>query len=60
MTAKDKLWVFDTLQFLEIYAPTLEDAMREVGEIAAQTGLDFDLAPGWEIYQAEQEEGDRT
>lgn len=60
MTAKDKLWVFDTLQYLEIYAPTLEDARREVGEIATQTGLDFDLAPEWERYQAEKEEGVRT
>ncbi len=31
-TAKEKLWVFDTLQYLEIYAPTLEDARREVSE----------------------------
>ncbi len=55
-TAKEKLWVFDTLQYLEIYAPTLEDARREVYEIEKQTGLDFDLAPQWEIYQAEKEE----
>lgn len=55
-TAKEKLWVFDTPQYLEIYAPTLEDARREVYEIEKQTGLDFDLAPQWEIYQAEKEE----
>ena len=55
-TAKEKLWVFDTLQYLEIYAPTLEDARREVYEIEKQTGLDFDLAPQWELYQAEKEE----
>ena len=55
-TAKDKLWVFDTLQYLEIYAPTLEDARREVLEIEKLTGLDFDLAQEWEMYQAEKED----
>mgnify|MGYP003113756750 FL=1 len=28
MKMKDKLWVFDTQQYLEIYAPTLKEAQE--------------------------------
>jgi|TARA_R110000822_G_scaffold57856_1_gene145048 hypothetical protein len=54
--AKDKLWVFDTQQYLEVYAPTLQDAQREVAEVEKQSGLDFDLHREWQIYQDQHEE----
>jgi hypothetical protein len=54
--AKDKLWVFDTQQYLEVYAPTLQDAQREVAEVEKQSGLDFDLHRAWQIYQDQHEE----
>jgi hypothetical protein len=54
--AKDKLWVFDTQQYLEVYAPTLQDAQREVAEVEKQCGLDFELHWEWQIYQDQHEE----
>jgi hypothetical protein len=51
--AENKLWVFDTQQYLEVYAPTLESALEQVREVEKTSGLDFDQAPGWETYQRE-------
>lgn len=53
--AENKLWVFDTQQYLEIFAPTLQDAKREVAEVEKQSGLDFGLHREWQIYQDEHE-----
>ena len=50
---KDKLWVFDTQQYLEVYAATLEKAQEQVREIEKETGLDFTLHWEWERYQNE-------
>ncbi len=50
---KDKLWVFDTQQYLKVYAPTLEEAQEQVREIEKETGLDFTLHWEWERYQNE-------
>ena len=50
---QDKLWVFDTYNYLHIYALTQEDAEKQVSEIETETGLDFVLADGWEKYQEE-------
>ena len=52
---KDKLWVFDTQQYLEVYAPTLEAAELEVRIFEKDSGLDFILHPEWKIYQDEHE-----
>ena len=51
--AENKLWVFDTQQYLEVYAPTLDAALEQVREVEKTSGLDFDQAPGWETYQRE-------
>jgi hypothetical protein len=51
----DKLWVFDTNQYLEVYAPTLEAAESEVRKVEADSGLDFVLHHEWQIYQDEHE-----
>jgi len=56
MTKKNKLWVFDTQQYLEILAPTRQDAEKEVYKHEKATGMDFDLVHDWEIYQKEHEE----
>ena len=53
MKMKDKLWVFDTQQYLEIYASTLEEAQKQVREIEKKTGLEFTLHWEWETYQKE-------
>jgi len=50
---KEKLWVFDTQNYLEVYAPTLVEAYKEVHEIERETGLDFIQACDWERYQEE-------
>jgi hypothetical protein len=52
----DKLWVFDTCQYLEVYAPTLKDALKEVREVEKVSGLEFTQAPEWEIYQQQHAE----
>ena len=52
-----KLWVFDTHHYLEVHAPTLEDAERKVSEVEKACGLAFHLAPDWERYQEEHAEG---
>ena len=56
MTAKNKLWVYDTINHLEIYAETREDAEKEVYKHEKDTGMDFVLVHDWEIYQKEHEE----
>ena len=57
--SKDKLWVFDTQHYLEIYAPTIEKAMEEAVEISASTGVEFVLVRDWETYQEEHQNGCR-
>ena len=59
MAIKDKLWVFDTQHYLEVYAPTLEAALKEVRDIETVSGLEFTQASGWEIYQEEYTNGTR-
>ena len=54
MRKHDKLWVFDTQQYLEVYAPTLWEAEREALDIAKETGLAFTLHPDWERYQEDR------
>ena len=50
-TLKDKLWVFETTKFLEIYAPTLKEAMVEVRMVEAESGLEFSQHDNWKEYQ---------
>ena len=50
-TLKDKLWVFETTKFLEIYAPTLKEAMVEVRMVEAESGLEFSQPDNWKDYQ---------
>ena len=52
----NKLWVFDTQQYLEIFAATLEDAEKEKYKYEEDTGMDFDLVYDWRQYQKEHEE----
>jgi|TARA_R110000787_G_scaffold266195_1_gene372248 hypothetical protein len=52
---KDKLWVFDSLRYLEIEAPTLEEALKQVNEITRISGLEFDLVREWENYQQDSD-----
>jgi hypothetical protein len=51
----NKLWVFDTQNYLEIYAPTLKEAEKEMSEMEQITGLDFVLSHDWRTYQNDHE-----
>jgi len=54
--AKDnKLWVFDSQQYLEVYAPTKEAALKEASKTETYTGMEFVLVHDWELYQEEAE-----
>ena len=55
---KDLLWVFDTQQYLEIFAPTREEAEAKAAKVEEETGLDFVLEYDWEIRQ--EEHSDKT
>ena len=55
MTKKDKLWVYETIHHLEIYAETREQAEKEKVLHEKATGMDFDLHPEWSIYQNEHD-----
>ena len=46
---------FDTQNYLEIYAPTLKDAEKEMSEMEQITGLDFVLSHDWRTYQNDHE-----
>ena len=52
---KDKLWVFDSLRYLEIEAPTLEEALKQVNEITRISGCEWDLVREWENYQQDSD-----
>ena len=39
----DKLWVFDTTQYLEVYAETEEEALAQADEISIFSGVGFVL-----------------
>lgn len=49
----DLLWVFDTQQYLEIFAPTRDEAEAKAAKVEEETGLDFVLDHEWEIRQEE-------
>ena len=54
--AKDnKLWVFDSQQYLEVYAPTKEAALKEAAKTETYTGMEFVLVHDWELYQEQAE-----
>ena len=53
--AKDKLWVFDSQQYLEVYAPTKEAALDEASKTGKDTGMEFVLVHDWELYQEQAE-----
>ena len=55
MTKKDKLWVYETIHHLEIYAETREQAEKEKFLHEKATGMDFDLHSEWSIYQNEHD-----
>ena len=49
----NKLWVFDSVQYLEIYAETKEEAVSQADKMFSHTGMDFELHHEWELYQEE-------
>tara|TARA_R100000951_G_C2525754_1_gene144862 strand:+ start:383 stop:556 length:174 start_codon:yes stop_codon:yes gene_type:complete len=51
MIKEGKLWVFDTAQYLEVYAETEEKALAQADEISIFSGVDFVLHREWELYQ---------
>ena len=53
------LWVFDTQQYLEIFAPTRDEAEAKAAKVEEETGLEFVLEYDWEIRQAEHAKGER-
>ena len=53
--SKDKLWVYDTYNYLEIYAPTLEEAEKQAYEVGKESGLTMILVDNWREYQEEND-----
>jgi hypothetical protein len=53
---KEKLWVYDTLTFLNVYAESQDEADAQAFQIGGQIGVEFDLVSDWETYQREHEE----
>ena len=53
--SKDKLWVYDTYHYFEIYAPTLEEADKQADEIAKEHDLELVLVENWREYQEEHD-----
>ena len=51
--SKDKLWVYDTYHYFEIYAPTMEEAEAQAIEIGCERGLELRLVDNWREYQEE-------
>jgi len=51
--SKDKLWVYDTYNYLEVYAPTLEEAEKQAYEVGKESGLTMVLVDNWREYQEE-------
>tara|TARA_R110000824_G_scaffold79676_1_gene200612 strand:- start:1885 stop:2070 length:186 start_codon:yes stop_codon:yes gene_type:complete len=51
---RDLLWVFDTVGYLEIYAPDRASAHKKLSAVESESGLDFVLAQDWETYQQER------
>ena len=43
-----KLWVFDTVHYLEIFAETIEEATKEAQEFERESGMEFVLHEEWE------------
>ena len=54
-----KLWVFDSVHYLEIFAETIEEAKKEAQEVEREIGMEFVLHQEWKIYQDEHEKGER-
>lgn len=52
--SKDKLWVYDTHNYFEIYAPTLEEAKKQADEIAKEHSLQLVLVDDWREYQEDK------
>jgi hypothetical protein len=56
---KQKLWVYDTYNYLEVYAPTLEEAEQKAYQIGKESGLTMILVDNWLEYQ-EDEKNERS
>tara|TARA_R100001443_G_scaffold1750_4_gene6129 strand:- start:148 stop:360 length:213 start_codon:yes stop_codon:yes gene_type:complete len=56
---KEKLWVYDTLTYLNVYAESQDEADNKVFQIGNQIGVEFDLVDDWEEYQLEHEEREK-
>ena len=52
---KDKLWVYDTYHYFEIYAPTKEEADAQATELGCEHGLELVLVDNWREYQEEHD-----
>ncbi len=55
-TLPDKLWVYDLARFVEVHAPTEDEARAEIDRLESRTGFEFQLARNWDIYQEEYEQ----
>lgn len=56
MKQKNKLWVYDTWHFFEVYAPTMEEAEKQADKIASEIGMDLRLVDNYEEYQSEADQ----
>ncbi len=53
--SKDKLWVYDTYHYFEIYAPTREKADAQAKEIGREHEIELVLVDNWREYQEEHD-----
>ena len=55
-TLPDTLWVYDLARFVEVHAPTEDEARAEIDRLESRTGFEFQLARNWDEYQEEYEQ----
>jgi hypothetical protein len=50
-TEKIKLWVFDSVSCLEVYAPTRAEAQARADTESVESGQEFVLSRNWKYHQ---------
>ncbi len=53
--SEDKLWVYDTCHYFEIFASTLEEAEKKALEMGEERGVELTLVRNWREYQEEHD-----
>ena len=54
---KQKLWVYDTWHYFEVWAETKEEAEEQAIEIGCNIGVDLRLVDNYQEYQENANDG---